>query len=73
MQYLHSTCYTCQAALIAACSSRGVDPQLVSFNRTVLLHGPPGTGKTSMSVPSLPLQCAELLLLAFTAHQCCTS
>lgn len=22
----------------------GVDPALVSFNRTVLLHGPPGTG-----------------------------
>lgn len=26
-----------------------VDPHLVAFNRTVLLHGPPGSGKTSLS------------------------
>ena len=29
-------------------SDRCVDSQLISFNRTALLHGEPGTGKTSM-------------------------
>lgn len=29
-------------------SDRQVDQQLISFNRTVLLHGPAGTGKTSL-------------------------
>jgi pachytene checkpoint protein 2 len=29
-------------------SDAGVDSTLVSFNRVVLLHGPPGTGKTSL-------------------------
>ncbi|CEM02169.1 unnamed protein product [Vitrella brassicaformis CCMP3155] len=29
-------------------SDKGVDPQVVSFNRVLLLHGPPGTGKTSL-------------------------
>merc|ERR1719452_333293 len=29
-------------------SDKGVDPNIVSCNKVVLLHGPPGTGKTSI-------------------------
>ncbi|EHA8587889.1 hypothetical protein COCNU_scaffold003477G000030 [Cocos nucifera] len=29
-------------------TEKGVDPCLVSWNRIILLHGPPGTGKTSL-------------------------
>jgi SpoVK/Ycf46/Vps4 family AAA+-type ATPase len=29
-------------------SKKKVDPNLVSWNRVVLFHGPPGTGKTSL-------------------------
>ncbi|XP_056175220.1 pachytene checkpoint protein 2 homolog isoform X1 [Syzygium oleosum] len=35
-----------QSALLF--TEKGVDPFLVSWNRIILLHGPPGTGKTSL-------------------------
>jgi DNA polymerase III delta prime subunit len=37
--------YAASALLFA---EHGVSPRLVSWNRVVLLHGPPGTGKTSL-------------------------
>ena len=41
-------------------SDRKVDTQLVSFNRTALLHGPPGTGKTSMWATAHALQLIQV-------------
>ncbi|MQL93382.1 hypothetical protein Taro_026034 [Colocasia esculenta] len=38
-------CYAASALLF---TEKGVDPCLVSWNRIILLHGPPGTGKTSL-------------------------
>lgn len=29
-------------------SDKGVDTNVISCNRVILLHGPPGTGKTSL-------------------------
>ncbi|OQR69267.1 ATP binding protein-like [Tropilaelaps mercedesae] len=37
--------YSAKALLFA---ERGVDHNVISFNKLVLLHGPPGTGKTSL-------------------------
>ncbi|KAL4193372.1 hypothetical protein AMTRI_Chr06g176530 [Amborella trichopoda] len=37
--------YTASALLF---TEKGVNPCLVSWNRIILLHGPPGTGKTSL-------------------------
>ena len=34
-------------------SEKEVDPALCSWNRVVLLHGPPGTGNNILSIPSL--------------------
>ncbi|KAJ0047518.1 hypothetical protein Pint_15547 [Pistacia integerrima] len=36
------------AATALLFTEKGVDPFLVTWNRIVLLHGPPGTGKTSL-------------------------
>eukprot|EP00698_Gefionella_okellyi_P009065 TRINITY_DN2277_c0_g1_i1.p1 TRINITY_DN2277_c0_g1~~TRINITY_DN2277_c0_g1_i1.p1 ORF type:complete len:359 (-),score=73.20 TRINITY_DN2277_c0_g1_i1:42-1118(-) len=37
--------YVCTAMLF---SDKGVNSKLITWNRVVLLHGPPGTGKTSL-------------------------
>ena len=36
----------CDASI--AFSSAGIDPNIIAWNRMALLHGPPGTGKTSL-------------------------
>ena len=37
--------YVCTSLQLSSC---GVNSNIITWNRVVLLHGPPGTGKTSL-------------------------
>lgn len=54
-------------------SSRGVDKNLVTWNRVALLHGPPGSGKTSLSRAlahklAIRFECSQAILLEIHAN-----
>ena len=54
--------YAATAMLFSDC---GVDSNIITWNRVVLLHGPPGTGKTAVLISRIPDE-GRVLLVAPT-------